>query len=62
MRDELAVEVKASARWGDRDLAGIRAFLDKTPRCRLGVLAYGGTESVKLGDRLWAIPLSLLLA
>ena len=39
-----------------------RAFLDKTPRCRLGVLAYGGTEYVKLGDRLWAIPLSLVLA
>jgi predicted AAA+ superfamily ATPase len=61
-RDALALEVKASARWDDRDLAGLRAFLDKTPRCRLGVLAYGGTESVKLGDRLWAIPLPLVLA
>lgn len=61
-RDTLALEVKASARWDDRDLAGLRAFLDKTPRCRLGVLAYGGTESVKLGERLWAIPLSLVLA
>lgn len=61
-REALALEVKASARWDDRDLAGLRAFLDKTPRCRLGVLAYGGTESVKLGDRLWAIPLSLVLA
>jgi predicted AAA+ superfamily ATPase len=61
-REALALEVKASARWDDRDLAGLRVFLDKTPRCRLGVLAYGGTESVKLGDRLWAIPLSLVLA
>lgn len=61
-RDTLALEVKASARWDDRDLAGLRAFLAKTPRCRLGVLAYGGTESVKLGERLWAIPLSLVLA
>jgi len=61
-REALALEVKASARWDDRDLAGLRVFLDKTPRCRLGVLAYAGTESVKLGDRLWAIPLSLVLA
>jgi predicted AAA+ superfamily ATPase len=61
-RNALALEVKASARWDDRDLAGLRALLGKTPRCRMGILAHGGTESVKLGDRLWAIPLPLVLA
>jgi len=60
-RDTLAIEVKAAARWDDRDLAGLRAFLEKTPRCRAAVLAYGGTDGVKLADRLWAVPLATLL-
>jgi len=59
--DTLAIEVKAAARWDDRDLAGLRAFLEKTPRCRAAVLAYGGTDGVKLADRLWAVPLATLL-
>lgn len=60
-RDCLAVEIKAAARWDDRDLAGLRAFLDQTPRCRAAFLAYRGTEIVKLADRLWAAPLAAVL-
>lgn len=60
-RDCIAIEVKAAARWNDRDLAGLRAFLDKTPRCRAAFLAYGGSEVVKLADRLWATPLAAVL-
>ena len=60
-RDCIAIEVKAAARWNDRDLAGLRAFLDKTPRCRAAFLAYGGSEVVKLADRLWAAPLAAVL-
>ena len=60
-RDSLAVEIKAAAQWKNRDFAGLRAFLDKTPRCRAALLAYGGTEIVKLGDRLWAVPLAALI-
>ncbi len=60
-RDCLAIEIKAAARWGDRDLAGLRAFLDKTPPCRAAFLAYGGTEILKLGERLWAVPLAAVL-
>ena len=60
-RDCIAIEVKAAARWNDRDLAGLRAFLDRTPRCRAALLAYGGSEVVKLGDRLWAAPLAAVL-
>ena len=60
-RDCIAIEVKAAARWNNRDLAGLRAFLDKTPRCRAAFLAYGGREGVKLADRLWAAPLAAVL-
>ena len=60
-RDCLAIEIKAAARWGDRDLAGLRAFLDRTPRCRVALLAYGGSEVVRLADRLWAAPLAAVL-
>lgn len=61
-RDALAIEIKASGRWDDRDLAGLKAFLDKTPRCRAAVLAHGGQETVRLGERLWAVPLVAVLA
>ena len=33
-RDCLAIEVKAASRWTERDLAGLRAFPEHTPRCR----------------------------
>jgi hypothetical protein len=61
-RDCLAIEVKAASRWDERTLAGLRAFLDSTPRCRAGILAYNGTSSVEIGDRLWAVPLDRLLS
>jgi len=59
--DSLAIEVKASTRWSDSDLGGLRAFLAGAPRCRGGILAYGGRDSVALGDRLFALPMTLLL-
>ena len=59
--DSLAIEVKASTRWSDSDLGGLRAFLAGAPHCRGGILAYGGREFVALGDRLFALPMSLLL-
>jgi uncharacterized protein len=58
----IAVEVKAGARWEKADLAGLKAFVASTPRCAAGILAYNGTAPVPLGDRLWAIPLGLLLS
>ncbi len=61
-RETLALEIKSAARWNDRDLAGLRAFLDKTKQCRLAMLAYGGRETVRLGDRLWAVPLAAVLS
>ena len=61
-RECLAIEVKAAARWIDRDLAGLRSFLERTPRCRLALLAHTGPATVSLGDRLWAIPIPALLS
>jgi len=58
----LAIEVKASARWSKDDLVSLKAFVANTPNCMGGILAYNGTTPVCLGDKLWAIPLSLLLA
>ena len=58
----IAIEVKAAARWAKADLAGLKAFVASTPRCAAGILAYNGSSPVPLGDRLWAIPLGLLLS
>ena len=61
-RGVLAVEVKAATRWREGDLAGLRAFMERTPACMAAVLAYNGREAVKLADRLWAVPMGHLLA
>jgi hypothetical protein len=60
-RNVLAIEVKAATRWSNDDLSGLRAFRDRTPRCRAAVLAYNGRVAAKLDDRIWAIPLAHLL-
>lgn len=57
----VALEVKAATRWSESDLSGLRAFLERTPACVAAVLAYNGKEAVKLEERLWAIPMGLLL-
>jgi hypothetical protein len=58
----LAIEIKAASRWEERDLAGLRAFLTTTPHCVAAILAYNGIETVRLGERIWAIPLSIVLS
>lgn len=61
-RDVMALELKAAARWADRDLAGLRAFLAATPRCVAAVLLHNGKESLKLGEKLWALPAALAVS
>lgn len=61
-RKSVALEVKMAARWSERDLVGLRAFLASTPSCVAGVLAYNGTETAPLGEKLWAVPLSTVLS
>jgi uncharacterized protein len=61
-RRVVAIEVKAATRWGESDLSGLRAFVDRTPACVAAILAYNGRESVALDGKLCAIPLGHLLA
>jgi predicted AAA+ superfamily ATPase len=58
----IALEVKSGAQWQDKDLSGLRAFLSTTPHCKAGILGYNGTDAVRLGEKLWALPLSLILS
>ena len=58
----LAIEVKSSARWQKKDLSGLEAFLAATAHCVAGLLCYNGTEAVRLGEKLWALPLGLVLS
>lgn len=58
----IGIEVKAATRFGDRDLAGLKAFLEQASGARAGILAYNGTEAVALGTNLFAIPIGLLLS
>ena len=58
----VAIEVKAATRWGESDLSALRWFMERTPACVAGVLAYNGREAVHLDGNLFAIPLGHLLA
>jgi predicted AAA+ superfamily ATPase len=58
----LALEIKSATRWHERDLSGLKAFLSATPDCVAGILAYNGRNSVRLGERLWAVPLGQVLS
>ncbi len=61
-RDVLAIEIKSGENWTRRDLVGLREFLSATPRCKAAIIAYNGKEAIRLDEKLWAIPLSLLLS
>lgn len=58
----IAIEVKAGARWSKKDLSGLKAFVSSTPHCVAAILAYNGTEIVRVGEIMWAVPLSLVLS
>lgn len=61
-RRVVAIEVKAATRFVDRDLSGLRAFAAATPALVAGLMAYNGTEAVRLEGKLHAVPLGLLLS
>ena len=58
----MAVEVKSAGRWHSRDMQGLETFLRATPHCRAAILAHRGESVAKAGDRLWALPLGVILA
>ena len=61
-RRVFAVEVKAASRFGDRDLAGLRSFAERTPGFAAGILAYNGETAHAIGEGFYAVPLGLLLS
>ncbi len=59
--DLIGVEVKATATVKAGDLRGLKKFASVAgDKFKMGVLLYDGTESMPLGDGLWAAPLSTL--
>lgn len=58
----MALEIKSGTKWNEKDLLGLRAFLSSTPHCKAAILGYNGKDAVRLGDRIWALPLGLILS
>lgn len=61
-RELLAIEIKGASRFNDGDTGGLKAFLRLSPSGTRAILAYNGTESIRIDKQIWAIPLSLLLS
>lgn len=57
----VCVEVKATATVKERDLRGLKKLARIAgEQFKMGVLLYDGTETMPLGDGIWAAPLSTL--
>lgn len=61
-RQTIAIEVKYGSRIKEDDLTGIKAYLQSSKNCLAGILAYNGTEVLKLRNKIWAIPIPLLVS
>lgn len=59
--DVVGVEVKASASVMASDFRGLKQLASLAgEQFKLGVILYDGTETLPMGDRLWAAPISTL--
>ncbi len=57
----VGVEVKASATVKESDLRGLKKLANAAPNAfKRGILLYDGTETLPLGDGLWAAPIATL--
>ena len=57
----VGVEIKAAATVREGDLRGLKRLAGLAgDKFRLGAILYDGTETMPLGDRLWAAPISTL--
>lgn len=57
----IGIEVKSAASLKESDLRGLKRLASIAGnRFELGVILYDGTETLPLGDRLWAAPISSL--
>lgn len=55
------VEIKAAATIRESDLRGLKRLMNAAEDYfTLGIILYDGTETLPLGDRLWAAPISTL--
>jgi predicted AAA+ superfamily ATPase len=55
----VAIEVKAASSVGRRDLKTMESLRNaRGERFKAGVVLYSGAQTIPLGDRLWAVPLS----
>jgi predicted AAA+ superfamily ATPase len=61
-RSCIALELKSAARWQQKDLSGLRAFLAATPHCKAAILCHNGENAVQLGQKIWSLPISLILS
>ena len=61
-RSCIALEIKSGVRWKEKELSSLKAFLSATPHCKAALLGYNGSDVVRFGDKMWAIPLSLILS
>ena len=55
-----AVEVKSTDNPGYRDITGLQAFLNKHPTATAGLLVHGGRQIKRLGEKILAVPWTLL--
>ena len=59
----LAIEVKAGASLDARDWRALAKLRDRAgTRFRVGIVIYTGRQTLRLGDQLWAVPVSGLWA
>lgn len=57
----VGVEVKAAASLGMSDLSGLKKLSTLAGKKFIaGVVLYDGTDTLPIGDRLWAVPISTL--
>lgn len=61
-RKIVAIEVKAQGRLHPGDAKHLAAFLGRTRECVAGIIGYQGDQVLSLADKIWAVPLSVLLA
>ncbi|MCD6580842.1 MAG: ATP-binding protein [Desulfuromusa sp.] len=57
----VGIELKAAATIKQSDLRGLKRFKSVAKdQFKLGIILYDGTETLPLGDALWAVPISTL--
>ncbi|MBU1670098.1 MAG: ATP-binding protein [Actinobacteria bacterium] len=61
-REYMAIEVKSGATWSRSDVRVLDQFLSVTPTCKAAVIAHNGNETIQIAEKIWAIPVGLLLS